>query len=71
MQITQKANHSYWAMMWDFTATPGNGGYMGLQTDGTRFNRTTGETAIFSLWNANASRGAAGRSAARERGSAA
>ncbi|MFF3658738.1 DUF3472 domain-containing protein [Streptomyces olivochromogenes] len=60
VQITQKANHSYWAMMWDFTATPGNGGYMGLQTDGTRFNHTTGETAIFSLWNANASRGSCG-----------
>ncbi len=57
VQITRKAHHSYWAMMWDFTATPGKGGYMGLQTNGTRFDHTTGETAIFSLWNANGSRG--------------
>lgn len=57
VQITRKANHSYWAMLWDFTATPGKGGYTGLQTDGSRFDRTTGETAIFSLWNANAARG--------------
>ncbi|MEW1773741.1 DUF3472 domain-containing protein [Streptomyces sp. NPDC086777] len=57
VQITRKANHSYWALLWDFTATPGKGGYMGLQTDGQRFNHTTGETAIFSLWNATGSRG--------------
>ncbi|MGW2638339.1 DUF3472 domain-containing protein [Streptomyces sp. NPDC001348] len=57
VQITRKANHSYWAMVWDFTATPGKGGYTGLQTDGVRFDHTTGETAIFSLWNANGSRG--------------
>lgn len=56
VQITRKAHHSYWAMLWDFTTTPGKGGYMGLQTNGTRFNHTRGETAIFSLWNANGSR---------------
>ncbi|MFJ8785354.1 hypothetical protein [Streptomyces sp. NPDC102476] len=38
VQITRKAHHSCWAMLWDFTATPGKGGYMGLQTNGTRFN---------------------------------
>jgi hypothetical protein len=57
VQITRKAKHSYWALLWDFKATPGSGGYMGLQTNGTRFNHTTGDTAIFSLWNANASSG--------------
>src|SRR4051794_8769762 len=35
----------------------GSGGYMGLQTTGERFNGTTGDTAIFSLWNANGLRG--------------
>jgi hypothetical protein len=57
VQITQKVDHSYWALVWDFRETPGSGGYMGLQTDGTRFNHTTGDTVIFSLWNANASSG--------------
>lgn len=58
VQITRKAPSSYWAMQWGFTATPNDGGYMGLQTNGLRFNKTTGDTAIFSLWNANATRGA-------------
>ncbi len=58
VQITRKAPTSYWAMQWGFTATPNDGGYMGLQTDGLRFDRTTGDTAIFSLWDANATRGA-------------
>ncbi|MFD8751653.1 DUF3472 domain-containing protein [Kitasatospora sp. NPDC059577] len=60
VQITQKANHSYWALLWDFTATPGHGGYTGLQTDGQRFDHTTGEMAIFSLWNANGQSGNCG-----------
>jgi hypothetical protein len=57
VQITKKAPSSYWAMLWGFTATPNEGGYMGLQTDGTRFNGSRGDTAIFSLWNANAASG--------------
>src|SRR6266487_3337161 len=57
VQITKKAPASYWAMTWWFTSTPNEGGYMGLQTDGTRFNGSQGDTAIFSLWNANAASG--------------
>ncbi|MFF4491575.1 hypothetical protein ACFY0F_34845 [Streptomyces sp. NPDC001544] len=57
VQITRKANHSYRAVLGDFTATPGKGGYLGLQTDGACFDRTTGRTEIFSLWNANGSKG--------------
>jgi len=58
VRVAKKAHHTYWAMNFDFTTTPGQGGYTGLQTNGMRFNGSTGETAIFSLWNANASRGA-------------
>lgn len=58
VRIAQKASSSYWAMNFGFTATPSDGGYMGLQTNGRRFNGSTGDTAIFSLWNATATRGA-------------
>jgi hypothetical protein len=60
VRVLQKSHHSYWAMQWGFTATPNEGGYMGLQTDGIRFDGSRGEMAIFSLWNANASRGTCG-----------
>ncbi len=54
--IEQKAHHTYWALNWTFTGFR-DGGYMGLQTDGIRFDGSVGETAIFSLWNANATSG--------------
>ncbi|MBM2620278.1 DUF3472 domain-containing protein [Actinoplanes sp. LDG1-06] len=57
VRVSQKARASYWAMNFGFTTTPDEGGYLGLQTDGQRFNGTKGDTAIFSLWNANATRG--------------
>jgi Domain of unknown function (DUF3472) len=57
VQITQKAPSSYWAMLWGFTSTPNEGGYMGLQTDGSRLDGSQGDTAILSLWNANAASG--------------
>jgi len=57
VRVAQKAHHSYWAMVWGYTSTPNEGGYMGLQTDGIRGGQTIGDMAIFSLWNANASRG--------------
>jgi hypothetical protein len=60
VRVNRKAHHSYWAMQWGYTATPNEGGYMGLQTDGIRFNGTRGDTAIFSLWSANAARGTCG-----------
>ncbi len=57
VQIIRKAHHSYWAMLWDFTVTPGEGGYLGLQTSARRPDGSTGDVAIFSLWNANAASG--------------
>ena len=60
VRVNRKAHHTYWAMQWGFTATPNEGGYMGLQTDGIRFNGTRGDTAIFSLWNATGARGSCG-----------
>jgi hypothetical protein len=57
IQVTRKAGSTYWAMTWSFTAGDEGGGYLGVQTDGNRFDGSTGDTAIFSLWNADASRG--------------
>ncbi|WP_305784648.1 DUF3472 domain-containing protein [Symbioplanes lichenis] len=57
VRVSRKAHHTYWALNFDFAATPGEGGYTGLQTDGLRFDRSSGDTAIFSLWNANGIRG--------------
>lgn len=56
--IDQKAPHTYWAQYFQFTGS-NDGGYIGLQTDGNRFDGSTGELAIFSLWNANGVRGPA------------
>ncbi|WP_146211077.1 DUF3472 domain-containing protein [Quadrisphaera granulorum] len=54
--VNSKAAYTFWAQMWTWTAAP-DGGYVGLQTNGNRFNGTTGDTAIFSLWNATAASG--------------
>jgi hypothetical protein len=56
MRISKKASSTYWAQFWSWTDAD-YGGYIGLQTNGVRFDGSTGETAIFSLWNANAARG--------------
>lgn len=56
VMVAIKAPFSYWAMNWNWAFLT-SGGYMGLQTDGTRFDGTRGDTAIFSLWNANGVRG--------------
>ena len=60
ISVVQKAKATYWAMIWDMDHAPsGNsGGYMGLQTDGTRFDGSKGDTAIFSIWGARKSEGA-------------
>lgn len=55
--VSRKARNSYWAMQWSFTAAPSAPGYMGLQTNGLRFDGSSGDTAIFSLWDANGRRG--------------
>lgn len=54
--VEKKGRSTYWALNWWWSGA-GQGGYTGLQTDGYRFDGTTGETAIFSLWNANAATG--------------
>jgi hypothetical protein len=56
MKVTQRAPSTYWAMLWTWTGVS-TGGYLGLQTNGQRFGGSTGDTAIFSLWNANAASG--------------
>ena len=56
VRIKQKAPYSFWAHYWTWMGSD-QGGYLGLQTDGNRFDGTTGETAIFSLWNADSARG--------------
>lgn len=59
VQIRTKARWSYWPVVWKWGDDPSHGGYVGLQTDGERKDGTFGDTAIFSLWNANAFRGGA------------
>jgi len=57
MTVEQRAPSTYWAMQWNWLGAS-YGGYLGLQTNGSRLDGTTGDTAIFSLWNANAVSGA-------------
>jgi hypothetical protein len=54
--VGQKAPATFWAQNWTWTGSS-SGGYIGLQTDGTRFDGSRGDTAIFSLWNANGASG--------------
>jgi len=54
--IKRKATATYWAQVWRWTDAS-FGGYTGLQTNGSRGDGSTGDTAIFSLWNANAANG--------------
>jgi hypothetical protein len=58
LSVVIKAPNTYWSLNWAWTnTTASSGGYMGLQTNGNRFDGSTGDTAIFSLWNANGFRG--------------
>lgn len=50
--VRTKAIASYWALHWTWSGSS-SGGYMGLQTNGSRFDGTTGDTAIFSQPAAN------------------
>lgn len=54
--IEKKAVATFFAMLWNWEGQS-FGGYIGLQTNGIRFNGTKGDTAIFSLWNAVTARG--------------
>lgn len=56
VRVTQKAPTTFWALHWTWKGAT-SGGYMGLQTDGHRFDGTKGEMAIFSLWDATAASG--------------
>jgi len=56
MWVEQKATKTYWAMQFGLAGTA-DSGYMGLQTGATRPDGTVGEMAIFSLWNADKTRG--------------
>lgn len=58
LYVVNKARSTYWAMDWAWSNTSASsGGYMGVQTNGNRNDGSTGDTALFSLWNANGSRG--------------
>ncbi|MCA9580288.1 MAG: DUF3472 domain-containing protein, partial [Myxococcales bacterium] len=56
VRVDQKAKETFFSQLWNWRGAS-YGGYVGLQTDGIRFNGTRGDTAIFSLWNANAAAG--------------
>lgn len=55
--LDQKAVSTFWAMQFRFAGSD-DAGYLGLQTDGSRFDGSEGDTVVFSLWNASATRGA-------------
>ena len=56
IKVRQKAPYTFWAQFWRWQGSD-VGGYVGLQTDGNRFDGSVGETAIFSLWDADAAEG--------------
>lgn len=64
MTIRKKGPKSFWALQWTWT-TAKNGGYIGLQTSGDRQDGTFGETAVFSLWDANRAQAAPGATCER------
>ena len=55
-RIDKKAPSTYWAMYMTWKDTGGSA-YMGVQTNGGRFDGSVGDTAIFSIWDANGTRG--------------
>lgn len=56
VKVRRKAPSTFWSQTWTWLGAD-HGGYVGLQTDGVRFDGTTGQTAIFSLWNASTAEG--------------
>lgn len=63
IRVDRKAPSTYWALAFRYTGQT-QGGYMGVQTKGSRFDGSHGDTAIFSLWGADAARPAEGACAA-------
>ncbi|MDQ1307604.1 MAG: hypothetical protein QG671_3437, partial [Actinomycetota bacterium] len=59
MEVERKIANGYWSMQVGFAPTANaksNIAYMGLQTNSTRPDGTTGEMGIFSVWDADKSR---------------
>lgn len=56
LTVTRRADHTFWAQLWNWAGSD-DGAYLGLQTDGSRFDGTVGNMALFSAWNAVAARG--------------
>lgn len=60
LRVEDKAPASFWPLLWRWEEA-GVGGYLGLQTNGSGpQGQQLGETALFSLWDANAVEPAAG-----------
>lgn len=58
LQVREAGASTFWAGYWQWSSSEaGIGGYFGLQKDGNRFDATTGDTAIFSVWNADDAHG--------------
>lgn len=56
VKVTRKSPYTFWAQYWTWSGSD-QGGYVGLQTNGIRFDGTTGQMAIFSLWDADTAKG--------------
>lgn len=57
--VSRTGATTMWAASWNWSDDQTYLGYLGLQTDGNRFDGSVGDMAIFSVWNA---RGGAGTS---------
>jgi hypothetical protein len=58
LSVVTKAPSTYWSLNWTWAgSSSSSGGYMGIQTNGNRNDGSVGDTAIFSIWNANGFRG--------------
>jgi hypothetical protein len=51
--VKKTAPSTFWSSQFNFREQPGSGGYIGVQVDGYAFELGSGNTAIFSLWNAD------------------
>lgn len=56
MWLEQESPTTFWALYWTWKGSD-YGGYMGIQTGSSLTSKYDGETAIFSLWNANGASG--------------
>lgn len=50
--ILETSDNTYWSMSWGW-AEISDGGYMGIQEDGARQDGSSGDIAIFSIWNSS------------------